>query len=72
MLRKNGFNIHALRAGAGIEVHEEDEDATLYQIKWLGKAYRHNTWESERSLLEAEVKGMQKLQNYIRDKGRQG
>ena len=60
---------HPNCAENGIEVPEEDEDSTLYQIKWMGKSYRHNTWESERALREQGVKGFLKLQNYIKEKG---
>ena len=35
-----------------------------YLIKWRGWSHLHNTWESERTLHEQNVKGMKKLDNY--------
>lgn len=35
-------------------------------IKWKGWSHIHNTWESEDSLKEQKVKGMKKLENYIK------
>lgn len=37
-----------------------------YLIKWKGWSYIHCTWESMDTLLEQKVKGMKKLENYIR------
>lgn len=37
-----------------------------YLIKWKGWSHIHNTWESEASLGEQRVKGMKKLENYIK------
>ncbi|XP_050554685.1 chromodomain-helicase-DNA-binding protein 1 isoform X2 [Spodoptera frugiperda] len=37
-----------------------------YLIKWKGWSHIHNTWESERSLNEQKVKGLKKLENYIK------
>lgn len=54
---------------AGHDIGDADSDETLYQIKWIDKSYMHNTWESEDSLRDAGVKGLLKLQNYIKDKG---
>lgn len=48
---------------------EDDRASDIYQIKWTGKAYCHNTWESERALRLSGAKGMQKLINYIKEKG---
>lgn len=37
-----------------------------YLIKWKDWAHIHNTWESETTLKEQKVKGMKKLENYIK------
>ncbi|CAG4978576.1 unnamed protein product [Parnassius apollo] len=46
----------------------EDEESTepQYLIKWKGWSHIHNTWESEKSLNEQKVKGLKKLENYIK------
>lgn len=46
----------------------KDEETTepQYLIKWKGWSHIHNTWESERSLNEQKVKGLKKLENYIK------
>ncbi|CAH2254792.1 jg15380 [Pararge aegeria aegeria] len=46
----------------------EDEESTeqQYLIKWKGWSHIHNTWESEKTLNEQKVKGMKKLENYIK------
>ncbi|CAG9759544.1 unnamed protein product [Ceutorhynchus assimilis] len=43
---------------------ENTEDQ--YLIKWKDWAHIHNTWESDHSLREQKVKGMKKLENYIK------
>ncbi|XP_055634579.1 chromodomain-helicase-DNA-binding protein 1 isoform X2 [Toxorhynchites rutilus septentrionalis] len=50
---------------------EADENGTentepQYLIKWTGWSYLHCTWESEETLKEQKVKGMKKLENYIK------
>lgn len=48
---------------------DEAEKQTLelqYLIKWKGWSHIHNTWESEDSLKEQKVKGIKKLENYIK------
>jgi chromodomain-helicase-DNA-binding protein 1 len=49
-------------------VNEDDRESTerQYLIKWKGWSHIHNTWESENSLREQKVKGMKKLENYIK------
>lgn len=46
----------------------DDEETTepQYLIKWKGWSHIHNTWESERSLAEQKVKGIKKLENYMK------
>uniref|UniRef100_A0A182SSR7 DNA helicase n=1 Tax=Anopheles maculatus TaxID=74869 RepID=A0A182SSR7_9DIPT len=46
--------------GVGREVEEQ------FLIKWTGWSYLHCTWESEETLREQKVKGMKKLENYIK------
>ncbi|XP_033108172.1 chromodomain-helicase-DNA-binding protein 1-like isoform X2 [Anneissia japonica] len=49
----------------GIDM-ETEETETQYLIKWRGWAHIHNTWESEDTLKAQKVKGMKKLENYIK------
>ena len=37
-----------------------------YLIKWEGWSHLHNTWESKETLSEQKVKGMKKLENFIK------
>lgn len=37
-----------------------------YLIKWKGWSYIHCTWESEETIREQKVKGIKKLENYIK------
>ncbi|XP_069683280.1 chromodomain-helicase-DNA-binding protein 1 isoform X2 [Periplaneta americana] len=37
-----------------------------YHIKWKGWSHIHNTWESEQSLKDQKVKGIKKLENFIK------
>lgn len=43
-----------------------NETEEQYLIKWKGWSYIHNTWESDNSLKEQKVKGIKKLENYIK------
>lgn len=49
-------------------VDPDDLESTEYQylIKWKDWAHIHNTWESENTLKEQKVKGLKKLENYIK------
>lgn len=46
-------------------INPGDEVEIQYLIKWVGWAHIHNTWESEESLRQNNVKGLRKLENYI-------
>ena len=37
-----------------------------YLIKWKGWSHLHNTWETEKSLIEQNVKGIKKLSNLMK------
>lgn len=44
----------------------DNEGEMQYLIKWIGWSHLHNTWESEESLKQNNVKGMKKLENYMK------
>ncbi|XP_019753581.1 chromodomain-helicase-DNA-binding protein 1 isoform X2 [Dendroctonus ponderosae] len=50
------------------DVNPNDYENTEYQflIKWKDWAHIHNTWESEQTLKEQKVKGIKKLDNYMK------
>uniref|UniRef100_A0A803Y708 DNA helicase n=1 Tax=Meleagris gallopavo TaxID=9103 RepID=A0A803Y708_MELGA len=48
---------------AGFEKSKEPGDIQ-YLIKWKGWSHIHNTWETEETLKQQNVKGMKKLDNY--------
>ncbi|XP_062547170.1 chromodomain-helicase-DNA-binding protein 1 isoform X2 [Armigeres subalbatus] len=50
----------------GIDEKDTDSIEQQYLIKWSGWSYLHCTWESEDTLKEQKVKGMKKLENYIK------
>ncbi|KAK9890213.1 hypothetical protein WA026_010322 [Henosepilachna vigintioctopunctata] len=50
----------------GAEALSEEMLELQYLIKWKDWAHIHNTWESENSLKEQKVKGIKKLENYIK------
>lgn len=45
---------------------DKGEGEVQFLIKWTGWSYLHCTWESEETLKEQRVKGMKKLENYIK------
>ncbi|XP_049549302.1 chromodomain-helicase-DNA-binding protein 1 [Anopheles darlingi] len=51
-------------ATSGKLASEELEEQ--YLIKWSGWSYLHCTWESEETLKEQKVKGLKKLENYVK------
>lgn len=50
----------------GVDENDTENTETQYLIKWKGWSYIHNTWESEQTLREQKVKGMKKLENFIK------
>ncbi|CAI8057331.1 Chromodomain-helicase-DNA-binding protein 2 [Geodia barretti] len=57
------------RPGAGdvmTSVMEEGEGVTEYLIKWKGKSYMHSSWHTESELRSMDIRGLKKLDNYLR------
>lgn len=55
--------------GSNGQVKEEGEEVDQepqFLIKWKNKSYLHATWESMSSLNEMAVKGMKKLENFLK------
>ncbi|CAH1985372.1 unnamed protein product [Acanthoscelides obtectus] len=50
----------------GADVNDLENTEDQYFIKWKDWAHIHNTWESEASLREQKVRGLKKLENYIK------
>ncbi|XP_065078921.1 chromodomain-helicase-DNA-binding protein 1 isoform X3 [Ochlerotatus camptorhynchus] len=50
----------------GVDENDSENTEQQYLIKWSGWSYLHCTWESEETLKEQRVKGMKKLENYIK------
>lgn len=50
----------------GCDEADTENVEVQYSIKWKGWSHIHNTWESESSLKEQKVKGIKKLENYIK------
>ncbi|XP_055712394.1 chromodomain-helicase-DNA-binding protein 1 isoform X2 [Phlebotomus papatasi] len=67
----NQTTVYAIEDAGGDPNDEDDagdecEKEEQYLIKWKGWSHIHNTWESQESLKEQKVKGMKKLENYIK------
>lgn len=45
---------------------DENDLENQYLIKWKGWSHIHNTWESETTLKDQKVKGIKKLENFIK------
>jgi hypothetical protein len=50
----------------GVEGKDPSELERQFLIKWVGWSHLHNTWESLKSLNGSNVKGIKKLENYIK------
>uniref|UniRef100_A0A1B6DPA6 Chromo domain-containing protein n=2 Tax=Clastoptera arizonana TaxID=38151 RepID=A0A1B6DPA6_9HEMI len=51
---------------AGCDPEDVINTELQYLIKWKGWSHIHNTWESEQSLKDQKVKGIKKLENFIK------
>lgn len=54
------------------DLHPDEPAEPQYLIKWLGWSHLHNTWESKDSLVQQNVKGLKKLENYLRKEEENG
>lgn len=46
------------------ETDPVDEHEVHFFIKWQGWSHLHNTWETEQNLVNQNVNGLKKLENY--------
>lgn len=49
-----------------IDIADKSSIEQQFLIKWKGWSHIHNTWESEESLQRQKVKGIKKLENFIK------
>lgn len=45
---------------------QKEETEEQFLIKWKGWSHLHSTWESKKSLVDQNVKGMKKLDNFMK------
>jgi chromodomain-helicase-DNA-binding protein 1 len=50
----------------GVDANDLENTEEQYLIKWKDWAHIHNTWESDNSLKEQKVKGLKKLENFVK------
>ena len=50
----------------GLPEPEKQETEEHFLIKWKGWSHLHCTWESKKSLVDQNVKGMKKLDNFMK------
>ncbi|XP_059478871.1 chromodomain-helicase-DNA-binding protein 1 isoform X2 [Neocloeon triangulifer] len=50
----------------GVQQCNPEETESQFLIKWKGWSHIHNTWESEQTLKDQKVKGIKKLENFIK------
>ncbi|KAL1110510.1 hypothetical protein AAG570_008038, partial [Ranatra chinensis] len=51
---------------ADCDVNDKVNTEVQYWIKWKGWSHIHNTWESDQSLKDQKVKGIKKLENFVK------
>lgn len=44
----------------------DEQKEQQFLIKWKGRSYLHNTWESEEQARQQGVKGLKKIENYLK------
>ena len=51
---------------ADVDSVPDDQKEQQFLIKWKGRSYLHNTWESEEQAKQQGVKGLKKIENYLK------